>query len=37
MGKGVINNRLTNRLMRLMEGNGVPTHFVRSSATATRS
>ena len=28
MGKGVINNRLTNRLMRLMEENGVPTHFV---------
>ena len=28
MGKGVINNRLTNRLMRLLMDNGVPTHFV---------
>ncbi len=28
MGKGVINNRLTNRLMRLLMGNGIPTHFV---------
>lgn len=28
MGKGVINNRLTNRLMRLLEENGVPTHYV---------
>ena len=28
MGKGVINNRLTNRLMRLLMENGVPTHFV---------
>ena len=28
MGKGVINNRLTNRLMRLLEENGVPTHLV---------
>ncbi len=28
LGKGVINNRLTNRLMRLLMENGIPTHFV---------
>jgi phosphoribosylaminoimidazole-succinocarboxamide synthase len=28
LGKGVINNRLTNRLMRLLEEKGIPTHFV---------
>lgn len=28
LGKGVINNRLTNRIMSLLEKNGVPTHFV---------
>lgn len=28
MGKGVINNRVTNHLMKLLEKNGVPTHFV---------
>ena len=28
LGKGVINNRLTNRLMRLIEEGGIPTHFV---------
>ena len=28
LGKGVINNRLTNRLMRLLMDNGIPTHFV---------
>ncbi len=27
-GKGVINNRLTNHLMKLLEKEGVPTHFV---------
>ena len=27
-GKGVINNRVTNFLMQLLEKNGVPTHFV---------
>ncbi|HBE14052.1 MAG TPA: phosphoribosylaminoimidazolesuccinocarboxamide synthase [Clostridiales bacterium] len=27
-GKGAINNRVTNHLMRLMEQNGIPTHFV---------
>ena len=27
-GKGVINNRVTNHLMKLLEKNGVPTHFV---------
>ena len=28
LGKGAINNRVTNHLMRLLEKNGVPTHFV---------
>lgn len=28
LGKGVINNRLTNRLMQMLEQKGVPTHFV---------
>ncbi len=28
-GKGVINNRMSNALMRLLEKRGVPTHFVR--------
>ena len=28
MGKGVINNRLTNSFMRMLEKNGIPTHFV---------
>ncbi|MGN1077076.1 MAG: phosphoribosylaminoimidazolesuccinocarboxamide synthase [Candidatus Gallimonas sp.] len=28
VGKGVVNNRMTNMLMRLLEQNGVPTHFV---------
>lgn len=28
LGKGVINNRLTNRLMRLLEEKGIPTHYV---------
>ncbi len=28
LGKGVINNRVTNHLMRLLEKNGVPTHYV---------
>lgn len=28
MGKGAINNRVTNHLMKLLEKNGVPTHFV---------
>ena len=27
-GKGVVNNRMTNFLMQLLEKNGVPTHFV---------
>ena len=27
-GKGIINNRLTNHLMRMLEENGIPTHFV---------
>ncbi|NLG24479.1 MAG: phosphoribosylaminoimidazolesuccinocarboxamide synthase, partial [Clostridiales bacterium] len=28
-GKGAINNRVTNHLMKLVEAGGVPTHFVR--------
>lgn len=28
-GKGVINNRVTNHLMQLLEKNGIPTHFVK--------
>ncbi len=28
VGKGVVNNRMTNMLMQLLEKNGVPTHFV---------
>lgn len=28
-GKGVINNRVTNYMMRYLEKNGVPTHFVK--------
>ncbi|MCR5694688.1 MAG: phosphoribosylaminoimidazolesuccinocarboxamide synthase [Clostridia bacterium] len=27
-GKGVINNKMSNRLMKLLEASGVPTHFV---------
>lgn len=29
LGKGAINNRVTNFLMQLLEKNGVPTHFVK--------
>ena len=28
-GKGVINNRMSNALMRYLENQGIPTHFVR--------
>ena len=28
VGKGIINNRMTNMMMRMLEENGVPTHFV---------
>ncbi len=28
-GKGAINNRVTNYLMKLLEKNGIPTHFVK--------
>ncbi len=28
IGKGVINNRMTNRIMQIMETKGVPTHFI---------
>ncbi len=28
VGKGVVNNRMTNMMMRLLEQQGVPTHFV---------
>ena len=27
-GKGVINNRVTNYMMKMLEGKGIPTHFV---------
>ena len=27
-GKGVINNRMSNRLMKMLESKGIPTHFV---------
>ena len=27
-GKGAINNRVTNHLMKMLEGKGIPTHFV---------
>lgn len=29
LGKGAINNRVTNHLMKLLEQNGIPTHFVQ--------
>lgn len=29
LGKGAINNRVTNHLMKLIESNGIPTHFVK--------
>lgn len=29
VGKGVINNRLTNHFMKMLEENGIPTHFVK--------
>ncbi len=32
-GKGAINNRVANHLMRLLEKKGVPTHLVRSFPT----
>lgn len=28
MGKGVINNRVTNFLMKMLEKNGIPTHYL---------
>ena len=28
VGKGVINNRMTNFLMKMLEKNGIPTHFI---------
>lgn len=28
MGKGAINNRVTNHLMKMLESHGIPTHFV---------
>ena len=28
-GKGVINNQMSNRLMAMLEGKGIPTHYVR--------
>ena len=32
LGKGAINNRVTNHLMKLIEKNGIPTHFVEEIA-----
>lgn len=29
LGKGAINNRITNAMMQLLEKNGIPTHYVR--------
>lgn len=29
LGKGVVNNKVTNHLMRLLESKGIPTHLVR--------
>ena len=29
VGKGAINNRVTNHLMRMLESKGIPTHFVK--------
>ena len=29
LGKGVINNRLTNHFMKMLEENNIPTHFVK--------
>ena len=29
-GKGVVNNKMSNFLMQIMEKNGIPTHFVDS-------
>ena len=28
LGKGAINNRVTNHLMKMLESKGIPTHFV---------
>ncbi len=28
VGKGVINNKVTNHMMKIMEKNGIPTHFI---------
>lgn len=29
VGKGVINNRVTNHLMSMLEGQGIPTHYIK--------
>lgn len=29
LGKGVINNKVTNHLMQMLEGKGIPTHFIQ--------
>ena len=29
VGKGIINNQMSNRLMAMLESEGVPTHFVQ--------
>ncbi len=33
MGKGEVNNRVTNHLMKLLEQNGIPTHYVEELST----
>ena len=35
LGKGEINNRVTNHLMKLLEKNGIPTHFVEELSDTT--
>ena len=30
-GKGVVNNKMSNFLMQIMEKNGIPTHFVEEN------
>ena len=34
VGKGVINNKMSNLLMQRLEKAGIPTHFIEKSTTA---
>ena len=36
VGKGVVNNKMTNYLMQILEKKGVPTHFVKDGADPAR-